>query len=179
MGSISFRGFGSHSIILYALMLSSLCGIFAFTQLSAVIIKAPTLGVIENHISNLDENALVVFDVDYTLLVPMDCILAPAGEEHFQKFMKKLRDLQEEGEILGSRISLQAQVTLVDKKILSLLKSLKQRHVKVIALTAMPTGRLGDVSNAEEWRVRQLASLGIYLDWSFHRQAANQEIGKS
>lgn len=141
--------------------------LFASTQLFGVVIHAPNLDVIEKCISDLDENALVVFDVDYTLLVPMDCILAPAGEEHFQKFMKKLRDLQEEGEILGSRISLQAQVTLVDKKILSLLKSLKQRHVKVIALTAMPTGRLGDVSNAEEWRVRQLASLGIYLDCSF------------
>jgi hypothetical protein len=39
--------------------------------------------------------------------------------------------------------------------------------LKVIALTAMPTGRFGLVSNAEQWRVQQLASLGIYLDWSF------------
>jgi hypothetical protein len=140
---------------------------FASTQLFGAVSHAPNLDVIEKCINDLDEDALVVFDIDNTLLVHNDRILSPCGDEYRKKFLKTLQNLQEEGEVLGSKISLKAQVFLVDKKILSFLEKLKQRNIKVIALTAMPTGRFGLVSNAEQWRVQQLASLGIYLDWSF------------
>jgi hypothetical protein len=140
---------------------------FASTQLFGAVIHAPNLDVIEKCISDLDEDALVVFDIDNTFLVHNDRILSPCGDEYRKKFLKTIQNLQEEGEVLGSKISLKAQVFLVDKKILRLLEKLKQRNIKVIALTAMPTGRFGLVSNAEQWRVQQLASLGIYLNWSF------------
>lgn len=138
---------------------------FGSTQLFGVIIHAPTLDVVEEYIKDLDENALVVFDVDYTILVPNDRILARG--EYFQKIMEKLRDFQEDGEVLGSKILIQAQISLIDERILNLLEILKQKNIKVIALTAMPTGRFGLMPNAEQWRVQQLASLGIHLDWSF------------
>lgn len=130
------------------------------------VVHAPNLDVIEKNIEYLDENSLVVFDVDYTLIVPNDGILAPYGEEYFQKIMQKLQRLQE-WEELDSKIGLQAQVSLVDKKILNVLAKLKLKNIRVIALTAMYTGQYGLVSNAEQWRVKQLASLGICLDWSF------------
>lgn len=141
--------------------------LLASTQLFGVVFPAPNLDVLEKHLKDLDEKALVVFDVDYTLIVPNDRILTPCGEEYFQKFIKKLRTLKEKEELLVSKISLRAQVSLIDTKILSLLEKLKQKNIKVIALTAIPTGRFGLISNAEQWRVQQLGSLGISLDWSF------------
>lgn len=37
----------------------------------------------------------------------------------------------------------------------------------MIALSAMPTGQYGLILNAEQWRVHQLSSIGLFLDWSF------------
>ena len=61
---------------------------FASTQLFGAVIHAPNLDVIEKCISDLDEDALVVFDIDYTIIVYNDRILAPCGEAYFQEFMK-------------------------------------------------------------------------------------------
>ena len=140
---------------------------FSFTQLLGTVVHAPNLDLLEKYIKDLDENALVVFDVDYTLLVPDDCILTPAGEKYRLNLMKKHRDLHGKGDVLESKILLQAKMSLVDKKILSILERLKQKNIKVIALTARSTGRCGLISNAEQWSVQQLASVGINLDWSF------------
>lgn len=139
--------------------------LFASIQLFGAVIHAPNLDVIEKSISGSDENTLIVFDVVNTLLVSNDRILTPCGDEYFQKFMKNFG--QEERISLRSKILLQSKVSLVDEKILRLLNQLKQNNVKVIVLSAMPTGQYGHILDAEQWRVKQLASLGIYLDGSF------------
>ncbi len=149
-----------------------MCGfVFAFiyvsTNLLGNVVHAPNLDVLEKHIQELDENALVVFDVDFTLIVPDDRILAPCGEAHLKKFRNRHRELVEDWEVLESKVCLKAQVSLIDNRILNLLERLKQKKIKVMALTAMPTGRLGLVPNAEAWRVQQLAALGIHFGWSF------------
>jgi hypothetical protein len=137
------------------------------TDVSAIILEASSLEVIEQEIQQLDDDALVVFDVDYTLIVPNDLILTPCGEIYFQEFVKKLRTLEARGEILGSQIALQSQVSLVDEKILDLLARLKEKKIKTIALTAMLTGQYGLIPNVEDWRFKQLNTLEINFDWSF------------
>lgn len=163
---------GGDFVLVLKQKMNNLFYIFALSflfcvDLSAIIIEAPNLNIIEKETKQLDGDALVVFDVDYTLIVPSDLILAPCGEVRFQEFMKQLRSLQEEGEILGSKILLESQVSLIDKKILNILSMLKQKNIKTIALTAMPIGKFGLIQNAEEWRVKQLDSLGINFAWSF------------
>jgi hypothetical protein len=153
-------------------MINLICCFFSlfllfYTHLSAIIVDAPNLEDIKIEIEQLDENALVVFDVDYTIIVPNDRVLGPCGEVYFQEFLKKLRLLQDQGEVLGSTIALQARVSLVDEKILDLLAGLKQKKIKTIALTAIQTGRFGIIPNTEERRVRQLDSFGINFAWSF------------
>lgn len=142
---------------------------FAFFngQIFAKVIEASNLKVIMQEIKQLDNKALVVFDVDYTLIVPNDLILGPCGEVYFQEFMKRLRAMKEKGEILGSKISLEGQVSLVDKEVIPLLSWLKQKNIKTIALTAMPTGKFGLIQNTEEWRIKQLDALSINFAWSF------------
>ena len=143
------------------------CFFASSTQLFGVVVHAPNLDIIEKHIIDLDENALVVFDVDYTIIVYNDRVLAPCGEAYFHEFRNKLIALQDLGEVLGSRIHLQSQVSLVDEKIIHFLEMVKHRKIKTIALTAIPTGKFGVIPNAEEWRVKQLDSLGINFNWSF------------
>ena len=140
---------------------------FATINLPAVVVEAPSLETIEKELKNLDENSLVVLDVDYTLIVPNDRILSACGEEHFQKFLRKLREMGNQGEILGSKIALQSRVSLIDERIHHILEFLKQKNIKVIALTAMQTGKYGQIPSVEEWRVNQLRSVGIDLSWAF------------
>jgi hypothetical protein len=136
-------------------------------HVSATVFEAFNLDIIEQEISQLDENALVVFDIDYTLIVPNDLILAPCGEAYSASFRQDVRDLQEKGRELTSTVLLKSHVSLVDEKILDLLKALKQKKIKTIALSAMPSGSFGIIPNMELWRVNQIGSLGVDLSWSF------------
>ena len=123
--------------------------------------------MLESYIKKLDEDALVVFDVDFTLLVPNDQLLSPSGEAHYLKFLQKIEGLQMEGEILGSRILQHYKVSLVDPKMITLLNELKQKKIKTIALTAMDAGQFGLIPSMEDWRLEQLTSLGIDFSWVF------------
>lgn len=145
----------------------SLIILFYSKNLSSLILEAPNLALVECEIQKLDENALVVLDVDYTLIVPDDLILGPCGEAFFQEYVRKALLTPDLIELLGSKISLQSKVSLVDEKILDILNQLKQRKIKTIALTAIPTGVWGLIPNVEEWRVKQVAALGIDFGWSF------------
>lgn len=136
------------------------------TSLFAQVVHAPNLDSIQSKIAELDDQALVVLDVDFTLIVPKDQILQPAGEAYYQIFLAKLRNMKE-GAILGSKIALQSEVELVDPQSLSVLQELKQRQIKTIALTAMPSGHFGVIASTEDWRFEQLKDLGIDLSWAF------------
>lgn len=140
--------------------------ILTTTDLSADVVHAPHLNIIQSKLNELDDQALVVFDVDFTLIVPKDQILQPAGEAYCQIFLAKLRKMKE-GAILGSKIALQSEVALVDPQSLALLEQLKNRQIKTIALTAMPSGRFGEIASTEDWRFKQLKDQGIDLSWSF------------
>jgi hypothetical protein len=135
-------------------------------HLSAVVIETVDLEAVEQEILQLDEEALVVFDVDYTLLVSNDCVLGPAGEKYRQEFNRKWRD-HSDWERLISKILIKSQSSLVDEKVLSLIETLKKKKIKTMALTAMSTGKIGLIPNAVEWRINQLDSLGVNFDWSF------------
>jgi len=158
MNTVFFR---SRSILWICLF------IFICNPLSAAIIHAPHLDVLEKQISHLDENALVVFDVDCTLIIPNDRILAPCGKKHLEKFVKKHQNLPQDRQELMKSIVISGKASLVEKDIVRILTQLKQRKIKTIALTAIPPGKLGVIPNVEEWRVNQLASFGIDFSWSF------------
>lgn len=145
-----------------------LATILSFNVLSGTVFEAPNLDILEKHIEYLDKDSLVVFDVDRTILVPTNLIFTPSGEHHFSNFLKKLKEMGEDEKKVCSQIALQGKVCLIDKKILHILTTLKEKNIKTIALTAIPTGRFGLVPSAESWRVHQLISLGIDFDWSFN-----------
>lgn len=131
----------------------------------ALVIEAPNLSVVEKEIEQLDSDALVVFDVDCTLIVPSDCVLGPWGDDYFSSQMNSL--LPHEWDETISKVLIQRKVKLVEHRVLVLLDLLKQRGIKTIALTAIRPGQLGSISSMIAWRVEQLNSLGIHFGWSF------------
>lgn len=151
------------NFLIYTLLASSL----VFSEVSARIIHAPDLEVIKQEINLLDENALVVFDVDLTLIAPTDAVLKPCGDFFLHNFINATNIPIEQLQILISKISLQSKVTLLDEKILTILNKLKQNKIKTIALTAIRTGPFGAIACVEKWRFEQLKDLGINFSWSF------------
>ena len=71
--------------ILFTLFTSCL----VFTQLSALIIEAPNLNRFEETLETIDQQSLVLFDVDETLLIPKDLILNPYAREAWNQYAKE------------------------------------------------------------------------------------------
>lgn len=133
----------------------------------AIVVEVGDLTAIETEIEQLDGDALVVFDVDNTLIVPKDRILGPSGENYLYELMSQLPIFQVKGDEIASKVLLQSKVSLIDEKVLHLIERLKLKGIKTMALTAISTGKMGLISNMEEWRVDQLNSLGIHFGWAF------------
>lgn len=119
-------------------------------------IKASSLKIIEDEIDQLDVDALVVFDIDDTLIQSNDRILR-CGE----KYIDQILDSIDSGLILESLITLQHKISVIDDRIFILLEKLNQRKIKVMAVTAMLTGTFGIIPRLEDWRIGQLHSVGI------------------
>lgn len=139
-----------------------------------LIINAPDLVLIENELNKSDNKSLVLFDVDYTLLLPKDAILRPCGRGLKTRLVKEILDNPAIVPIgkytdgfLRSKAILQAKSELVDPKVLPLLAKLRQRGVPTIALTLVEAGRLGVIPNMAEWRLNEMQELGLAFNWSF------------
>ena len=136
-----------------------------FAPLSGVVVPASSLAPIERHLQEVDGQALVVFDVDCTLIVGDDLILKPSSGSFHSKILRRFdEDVRER---LSSLRNAQAKFSLVDPYILKCMEQLKQRHIKAIALTAISSGPYGVISNPAAWRAEQLANLGLSFEWSF------------
>ncbi len=116
----------------------------------------------EEEVEKLNEDALVLFDVDDTLIVPKDAILRPCGRAFVKKFTQMLPSgQQDQEELLFSKVLLQKESILVDPKAPDLIKSLHARKIPTIALTAADSGKLGHIENMADWRIHELKSLDL------------------
>jgi hypothetical protein len=148
-------------------LLISICLLFAPATSYAVIIETDCFHSIEQSILALDYDALVIFDVDLTLIIPDDAILGAHGEHYLWNTLapKLLFSLGEEtSNHLLSRLFLQRKVTLIHDKIPSVLEHCKIKNIGTIALTAHAPGPLGDIPSLIDWRIEELRQLGIRFD---------------
>lgn len=149
----------------------SLIFFFLFTcnALFSSIIEVKDLHQFEQELHQISQDTLVVFDVDYTLIVPQDRILHPSGEQLRQKYFKELapKFSPEKYSELISRIFLERKIQLVNQNIPALILQLQNKSIKVIALTAMNTGKFGHILNQEDWRIAELKQFNIDFSKAF------------
>lgn len=123
-------------------------------------------------LAKADENTLVVWDVDYTLLVPETMIcwgnsgcvhrnnhrghewLPELIEEIFSKSSKSLLHYQ-------SIWYAQEKPVLVEPDMARLIASLQEKKVKTIALTAITSGKHETIPSLPFWRYNKLMECGI------------------
>lgn len=155
------------SILLLCLSLSAgkLCG---------QIIEIPDLVHTFEELQHADENCLVMFDVDETLIVPSDPLLWSSAREIFKKIKEKTLDnpdivspaTHQKGFFSGQIMS-RLDYQLVDAKVLEIITDLQKRQIKTIAFTKMMTGPLGIIPSMQDWRIKQLLERGFNFSQAF------------
>jgi len=123
-----------------------------------------------------DEDTLVVFDVDDTLIVHRDLSARSAFAESVEGWMYRIyywflysphRTKAYENKVFHA-VFAKTQFQLIEPKVIDYIADLQKRSVKVIACTAMTPGKLEMIEKAEEWRYQHLAELGIDFSSSFN-----------
>lgn len=121
----------------------------------------------QSTLEHLDSNALVVFDVDETLIISIDKIRRRHPENIINQFTQVhfdnlIKDVAHKEYLDSIRLKMSAQ-KLVDLESPHLINKLQAKNIRVIALTHMRAGSYYTIESMEEWRYKQLYDLGIDL----------------
>ncbi len=129
----------------------------------------------EDVLISLDQNALVIFDVDDTLLLSND----PTFQERNVKSLSfaalaanlyfwypQFRNSAFRYDI-ANQAMLESDRILIEPLVTNLIESLLARKIKVIALTRMALKNSDAIANVMEWRYQDLLSHNINFDESF------------
>ncbi len=144
------------------------------TKISAIIVETPNLELFENALENIDQETLVLFDVDETLIVPKDLIMRSPVRDIFREIAKEtinnpdIVDIEKYGKdyFLGQVLS-KVKYEIVDPKIVTIIEALHKRKIKTIAFTKMFIGTCGAIPAMEDWRFIQLKDLNIDFSSAF------------
>jgi len=138
------------------------------TSLSGVIIEVPNLDLFEKAIQSSDQNSLVLFDVDGTLIESKDLILRSSAREKWFQFSKEILENpavvppgMHGEEYFSGQILSQMDFEVVNPKIITIIDSLQRQDIKTIAFTRLDTGPCGAIQAMEDWRIEHLKKLGM------------------
>ncbi len=122
----------------------------------------------------LGPDALVLFDVDSTLIVPDDAILRPANEDFLEELLGGdfIQSSPAGRRYLYREILLQAPHSLVDPGSVACIQRLQERGVPVLAFTGAPSGHVGAVASVADWRIEELRHFGFDFSGMFAEKGA-------
>lgn len=124
---------------------------------------------ISRYTQELLPSDLALFDIDMVLIQPSE----PAFQiANIYEHKKKIKEIMAELEDFEKDLFINLMVTsvdsiLVDDQMPSIVRALKEKKVKSIALTAGLTGALDNISNMEEWKCGRLKQCGFDFSESF------------
>ncbi|MDQ5891117.1 MAG: hypothetical protein QG604_991 [Candidatus Dependentiae bacterium] len=156
--------------------------IFGVLLKYCVLLNTPTYPIIPIHsysecnnvLDSLDENSLVLFDVDDTLLYAPDALANLRKKDLSWWFRLKMllkfptRFTNTAWMEPLSYMMHQAPRMLIEPTIPTLINTLHQRNIPVLALTSMESGGCGPIPHFPEWRRAMLATLGITFSTRFN-----------
>ncbi|MBA3957309.1 MAG: DUF2608 domain-containing protein [Parachlamydiaceae bacterium] len=140
---------------------------FVCSQSFAIITQVNDLELIEQTTQQLTPQDLVLFDIDWTIIIAEDPLLRPCGAHLLAKLKKEILDKDGQVDLHLSRIWNESKYTLVDPKILTLIHNLQKRNIPTMGLTGIRTGKMGVIPNLEDWRLEQLQQQNIDFSHSY------------
>jgi len=131
------------------------------TCLHAEIRQATKFADIAHEFAKADRNTLAIFDVDDVLIMGTNDYRFTHPLRRNRGLSSKKRFSQATRQLLISIIWENRKVRLVDPDIVKILADLKRRHIPTVALTNMYTEKFGRIEAVEDWRIKELAGMGI------------------
>ena len=120
----------------------------------------------EKVLAAADKNSLVILDADFTLIQPNHpaCQMAnfKQNKDYIHAFFKKLPE-EVSRDIFPTFWMTRAPSVLIDAKIPTIIKKLKDQGANVIVLSAIITGSFPEVGDILNWRLNNLNKLGVKL----------------
>lgn len=141
--------------------------IVCYGYLSAEIRTIYSLEQAQHILESLDDKALVVFDVDETLIIPVDkicrkhpeALVSDIKKNYFHNMIKDSAERQ----CLDSIIWKMQGQQLIEPMSVALIAQLQAQNIRVIALTHIHAGSYYAIESMQEWRYQQLRDIGIDL----------------
>lgn len=139
----------------------------------SVIHSPATIEDISQSVTNLKQNSLVVWDVDGVLINGVDRIFHSENihdglaNKYIDYIASKYKLNQDQKELFVSELFIQRKAELVDTKILDIMQSLQSNNIPSIALTCCFVGSLGKIKSVANWRINELAKLGVNFNFNF------------
>lgn len=123
-------------------------------------------------LDNADENTLILFDVDYTLFVPENNLCWyktkdwQRNKERYQQWLPELleqifKKMKKPELYYKSLWHAKETPLLIEPTIVHTIKSLQNRKIKVLALTAITSGQYSTINSLPVWRFHKLKQLDI------------------
>lgn len=154
------------------------------SQVSAIIVEAPTLDVFKAAAALSDKDTLVMFDVDDTLYYTEDLILRQCNRPIAEKIMAKTIKNPEivpahkyPKDYLKSQVLVNVDIALVNENVVALIQELKQRQIKTIAFTKFQYGQIGIIPSIAHWRLKQFEKFGIDFGHPFEEFKTQEIVG--
>lgn len=111
----------------------------------------------EIELDALSQKSLIIFDIDETLITPIDAILKPIAR-NFKGWQKVPLD---QFEHYLSIVFANTTYALIDEAAPAFLATLHRQEISTMGLTASSTGCMGIIPSMTMWRCDQLSKLGI------------------
>lgn len=116
------------------------------------------------------KNALVVFDIDETLIYPKNPVIQLKTIKKYPEVLEQFRQLEDKKkQLLLTLFVLKNEMHLINENTPSILESLKGKRATTMALTASYAGDIGPFKKMEEYRWKTLSDLGVNFDDAFPR----------
>lgn len=156
-------------------LLSLLFSLLFFSHLKASIIETPNLDLFQKTVEKIDQQTIVLFDVNETLIVSKDLILRPCLRNILKNYLQEILENPEMGaseKYSNSKhflwdILFNAESEVVDPKVLQIIQFLQQQNIKTIAFTNLNAGSIGNSPSRIDWAIDTLKKLHLDFGQAF------------
>ncbi|MBY0501829.1 MAG: DUF2608 domain-containing protein [Alphaproteobacteria bacterium] len=126
----------------------------------------------------LPQDIFVLFDIDLTLIQPLNPATYMSNVIQYREVMKKETQhlTREQKDLLINLATASAPWGLVEETSPYFIKTLQDKGVNVLAFTASLTGKLEEIGHLEIWREQRLANLGFNFQKTFPENHTLKEV---
>lgn len=134
------------------------------------IISAEDVAVVENHVKDLDENSLVIFDCDNVLTTVKVGAFNVQNKDFLENYLRDELLSKDEFYDKIRLILINENTYIVNQRMVDLVTNLSKRNIHHMVATSYSMRPLKDVPDPMQWRINNLHTMGYFFEKSWPNQ---------